>query len=307
MTGEIAVFGSLNMDLVAKVERFPSPGETIKGKSLAEVPGGKGANQAVAASRLGGNVSMFGLLGEDGFGEDLLDNLKDYDVDTSYIGKRPGPSGVALIQVDKGGENQIVIIPGANGEVDEAYVDRCLDDLLSAEVLLLQLEIPLETTAYLLQKLGETTGDNPIVILDPAPAVDLDRLQLSSVDLLTPNKIELKGISSLGDEEKIISKLFDRGVGSLVVTRGEAGSTIVKRGSRKEIPAFSVNPVDTTAAGDAFVGGLAVALEEGNSLEAAVRFAGAAGAISTKGEGAQPSLPGRAKVEELLKRSSGKG
>lgn len=304
MTGEIAVFGSLNMDLVTQVHRFPDPGETIKGKDLSEVPGGKGANQAVAAAKLGGNVSMFGLVGDDGFGDDLLNNLRDYDVDTSYIGIRPGPSGVALIQVDNKGENQIVIIPGANGKVDDQYVDCSLEALLKAEVLLLQLEIPFETTSCLLRKIGESGSRAPTVILDPAPATDLRKLELMNVDLITPNRIELRRILS-GGKDEVITGLLDRGVGSLVLTRGEEGATVVNKGGRKEVLPFSAEPVDTTAAGDAFAGGLAVALVEGKELEEAVRFASAAGAISTEGEGAQPSLPGRARVLNLLNERTG--
>lgn len=304
MIGDIAVFGSLNMDLVTKVRRFPDPGETIKGENLSEVPGGKGANQAVAAAKLGGNVSMFGLVGDDGFGDDLLNNMREYDVDTSYINVRPGPSGVALIQVDSKGENQIVIVPGANGKVDDQYVDSSLEDLLKAEVLLLQLEIPFETTSYLLKKIGEAGSRAPDVILDPAPATDLRDLELMNVDLMTPNEIELRRILS-GGEDEVIAGLLDRGVGGLVLTRGEEGATVVNKGDSREVPPFSAEPVDTTAAGDAFSGGLAVALVEGKELEDAVRFASAAGAISTEREGAQPSLPGRARVLNLLNERTG--
>ncbi len=304
MAAKIAVFGSVNMDLVTRVSRFPRPGETIRGLSFSRIPGGKGANQAVAAAKLGGDVSFYGLIGDDGVGEGLYQNLKDHGVNPSAVETRPGPSGVALIQVNEGGENQIVIIPGANGEVDADYVDSNLEDIVKADVLLLQLEVPLDTIAYLLGLLEETSEDTPEVILDPAPAEDLRKLPLSAVDMLTPNEGELEALFPDKDPGRTVDNLIRQGVRGVLVTRGGDGVSYHDANGNPTFPSFTVEPVDTTAAGDAFTGGLGVALGEGWPIKESILFASAAGAISTTREGAQPSLPQRADVLQLLEERS---
>lgn len=304
MRNKVAVFGSINMDQVARVDRFPRPGETLKGKEYNKIPGGKGANQAVAAARLGADVAMFGLVGKDVFGDELASNLERNGVNTGFLGSREGPTGLALIQVDDSGENEIVIVPGANGKLDEEYVDRNLEAIVDSEVLLLQLEIPFETTSYLLERLSSANPEGPTVVLDPAPARDLSELSLSTVDYLTPNEMEAEQL--LGDTPRntLKERILDRGVEALVITRGEKGADYVSRESSFTVPGFSVEVVDTTAAGDAFTGAFSVGLSGGADMEDIIEFANAAGGLAAAGEGAQPSLPSRERVVEFLKGQS---
>ncbi|MFW6005946.1 MAG: ribokinase [Candidatus Bipolaricaulota bacterium] len=304
MNSKVSVLGSVNMDLVARVNRFPRPGETLKGTSFDRVPGGKGANQAVAASRLGGDVSFFGLVGQDGFGQKLLENLDENGVDTESMQTRNCSTGLAMIQVDNYGENQIVIIPGANGKVDEEYVDRSVEAILDSDVLLLQLEIPFKTTSYLLERLNEAKGNSPVVILDPAPARDLSELTLSAVDYLIPNREEADQLIPGEGRGNLESEILNRGVRGLVITQGEEGSSFISKEERFEVPGFSVEVADTTAAGDAFAGAFAVEQSCGNNMRKCLEFANAAGAIAASRDGAQPSLPGRDQILNLTKSRS---
>lgn len=302
---EIAVLGSINMDLVVRVERFPKAGETVRADAFQQFPGGKGANQAVGAARLGVDTAMFGKVGDDPFGRQLLRSLQQDGVLVQDVVIQPGvSSGIAVIWVDRGGENGIAITPGANGRVDCPYVDRVLPKITEAEVLLLQLETPLETIAYLLERLPT---ERPLVILDPAPAQDLSPLPLGRVDLLTPNLIELESLSrmSLLDEGAVRRALTllarKLGVRGLVCKAGDRGAYALQSGRFRHLPAYRVQAVDTTAAGDAFNAGLAAALTERRSLEGAVRFANAVGALAVMRDGAQPSMPHQREVETFMK------
>ena len=314
----IAVLGSINMDLVVRVVRFPKAGETIQAEALQQFPGGKGANQAVGSARLGVVTALYAKVGADPFGQQLLRSLQQDKVLTQeIIVQSDVPTGVAIIWVDRQGENMIVISPGANGQVDQAYVDYVLPKIVQADVLLLQLEIPIGTIAYLLERLP---SERPFVILDPAPVRDLSSLALERVDLLTPNLIELEllaqksvwGGSAGGTrsiDEKVLQKVMALLAGrtrvrGLICKAGEQGAYLFRAGRFRHFSAYPVNVVDTTAAGDAFNAGLAVAFAEGRSLEEAIRFANAAGALAVTKEGAQPSLPRREEVEAFLKQQA---
>lgn len=300
---KLCVIGSLNTDLVARVARFPAPGETLRGASFATFPGGKGANQAVAAARLGAVVCLVGKLGEDAYGRSYLDHLKLEKVDISGLTLQPGvSSGVALIMIDESGENTIVVVPGANSEVDSGYL-RLHEPLLeSHDLFLLQLEIPLDTViraCRLLHHAGKR------VILDPAPAISVPPEIYEYVDILTPNEHELETLTGMRSETlqeaiRAAAHLIEAGAKTVVVKRGRAGAVVVTAEGSNEVRGFEVSAVDTTGAGDAFNGGLAVALSEGMDTAAAVRFANAVGALTTTAVGAQSAMPRRAEVEKML-------
>lgn len=303
MSAHITVVGSLNMDLIVRAPRIPQPGETIIGRGFHVAPGGKGANQAVAAARLGARVSMVGRVGQDSFGTDLLNNLKEAGVDHTYVTQDPdAASGVALIEVDDAGQNSIVVASGANMQLSPADVEAAEAIIAGADILLLQLESPLETVARAAQL---ARAHQVTVILNPAPAQPLPAGLLSAVNILVPNESETAILTGLpvGDQSEIEAagaRLRDLGVETLILTLGERGAMLVTAGGSQLFPTFKVTPVDTTAAGDAFVGGLAVALAEGLSLPEAIRWGNAAGALATTRLGAQPSLPSRQTLEDLL-------
>ena len=293
----IAVVGSINMDLVVEVPRMPQQGETLQGQRASFYPGGKGANQAVAAARLGADVAFFGKLGGDAFGEQLLRGLEDNGVDVSAVEfEQDVSSGLANIWVTDNGENAIVLAPGANAEVDRSYVDRNFKSIAQSEVLLLQLEIPLKTIEYLLRSLP---NDKPTVILDPAPAQDLSCLPLERIDILTPNQLELAAITGSEDIEEGSRQLLTRGVKHILCTAGTKGGYWTSLERAAHFPAYEVEPVDTTAAGDAFNGALAWALQT-RSLDESIRVANAAGALATTRKGARPSLPTLDELKQFL-------
>lgn len=303
MKKDILVLGSLNMDIVARTKRFPGPGETVKGSEFKMVPGGKGANQAVAAARLKGNVSMAGRIGDDIFGQALLKSLLSAGVDTGHVLVTEGyPTGTALIVIDESAENRIVVVPGANGCCSVVDVAALKGVMESAKILMVQLEIPLETVRYAVRvarELGLT------VIMDPAPALPLDEEILQDVDIILPNETEAavltgKRVDDIRSARLAAADLICRGVKTAVVKMGKEGAVIMKDNIFEHIPGFQVNAVDTTAAGDAFAGALAVTLVEGFGLIEAIRFANAAGALATTGFGAQTSMPDREAVERLL-------
>lgn len=289
----ICVIGSLNMDLVVNVDTMPKPGQTIIGSNFKEVSGGKGANQAVAMARLNGNVSMIGKVGEDGFGQTLINSLKNDKVDTTYIQTAKGATGVALITVDKNAQNSIVVSPGANFEVKEDDIDNNIEAIKNSDIVVLQLETPLNTIKYALNKAKEL---NKYTILNPAPAVKLDDEIIKNVDLLTPNETELEIISGVSieteeDIQKAAQIMIEKGVKELIVTLGSKGSLYINKEKSMFKKAYKVEAVDTTAAGDSYTGALAVALSQDKNIEDAMDFASKVGALSVLKEGAQSSLP----------------
>jgi len=304
MTARITIVGSLNMDLVIRSPRIPQPGETIIGSEFQTVPGGKGANQAVAAARLGGQVTIVGRVGEDTFADALLENLASTEIDATFVQRdRQAASGVALIVVDDHGENIIVVASGANMRMTEKDVEAAQAAIADSDVLLLQLEVPLPVVKRAAQI---AQSHNVTVVLNPAPARELPPDLLASVDVLVPNESEtalLTGlpIGSQTELEKAATHILDSGVRSVVITLGKRGAFLASTDYESKIyEAFSVQPVDTTAAGDAFVAGLSVNYGAGKTLPDAIRWGNAAGAMAALRFGAQTSLPKRNEVQELL-------
>lgn len=296
------------MDLVCRTPRRPAPGETILGSDLVTVPGGKGANQAVGAARLGAQVHMIGRVGSDDFGSRMLSSLTQQGVGTRHITVTEGvASGCAIIMVDPTGENSIVVIPGSNARVIPADLDAAKDLIASADAVVLQLEIPLATVEYAIEmcrNLGVRT------ILDPAP-VPPDGLPaaLFKVDVLSPNQGEcqqLLGITQSAkdktpaDAKQMASDLIARGAKTVSLKLGSHGAAVVDGKTMETVAGYKVSVVDTTAAGDAFTAGLAIALSEGKSLAEATRFANACGARCCETFGAQPAMPTRKAVESLI-------
>lgn len=287
----ILVVGSLNADLVIRVSRFPNAGETIQGSDLLTFPGGKGANQAVAAARLGERVTMIGRVGQDTLGEYLLDCMNANQIDTRLIQRDAAATGTAIILLDEQGENRIVLSPGANGHITPSDLESV--SFADFDLLLLQLEIPTETVLSAAQNAHQA---GVRVILNPAPARPLPEGLLPNVDFLIPNESELSHLTGLpitdiSSAQAAARQFLRQGVQTVIVTLGEQGALIVQPNESHHIPAFPVQVVDTTAAGDAFIGGLVSALQRNFPLEEAVRFANACGALATTRLGAQPSLP----------------
>ena len=307
MPARIAVVGSLNMDLVVRVPRMPVPGETLIGHDFHVIPGGKGANQAVAAARLGAQVTMIGRVGDDDFGRAQQRNLAQEGIGVTHVSVDPEEAtGIALITLDAAGQNSIILAPGANMRLTVAHVEAAAQTIADAEILICQLESPLEVVTRAIE-LARAQGVR--VILNPAPARPLDTALLHLVDYLIPNESEttlLTGIqvTDLSSAEKAAANLRERGVSTVILTLGEQGALLANARGMIHVPGYSVEVVDTTAAGDAFVGGFAVALAEGQPLQEAVRFANAAGALAVTRLGAQPSLPTRRAVEQFLAQHS---
>lgn len=296
---KILVVGSINMDLVVRVPHIPEPGETVLGGDFETFPGGKGANQAVAASRMGGEVTMVGRVGNDNFGDTLIHTLLEDKIRTTQVTKDANvATGVAMIAVSSDGENVIMVASGANMHVTVEDVNNVRPLMREADILLLQLELPLEvvTSAVDLAKAYHVP-----VILNPAPAQLLSRTLLSNVDFLTPNTNELKILTGEEDVEQAIQKLKDWGLKNIIVTLGANGARVITEEMDKHLPAFEITAVDTTAAGDAFNGALAVGLAEGIALLDAIWMGMAAGALAATKRGAQTSLPTREEVEHFLR------
>lgn len=302
MKAKILIVGSSNTDMIIKLDRIPKPGETLLGGEFVTAAGGKGANQAVAAARAGGAVTLIARVGQDMFGEQAVAGLVQHGVNVDFVRYDNCPSGVALIFVAKDGENSIAVAGGANAKLSPADVDAAKSCIESAEMLVLQLETPLETV----QRAAELAAAARVpVILNPAPAQPLGDNLLRYVSILTPNESEtelLTGISvtDFRSAAQAAERLQAKGVETVIITMGSQGALVAGPQFSGVVPAFAVKPVDTTAAGDTFNGALAVALAEGKPLVDAVRFANAAGALSVTRLGAQPSAPSRKEIEKLL-------
>jgi ribokinase len=292
----ISVFGSANMDLVAYVSQAPKRGETVTGRGFRTIPGGKGANQAIAASRAGAVVAFLGAVGDDGFGAEMRTTLAAAGVEVAQLRQVPGPSGIAHIVVDDEGGNSIIVVPGANGTVTGPTVDD-VAVIAGSRALLLQLELPMDAVIAAAQA-GQVSGGP--VILTPAPAQPLPDALLDAVTLIVPNEHEAAAITGTDSTEAALEALLER-VPEAVITLGSEGALYGSRsGERLRVPAVKVKAVDTTAAGDTFVGALAVARAEGLPAAAALRFASVAAALSVQREGASTSMPSRAEIDDAL-------
>ena len=287
----IVVVGSVTMDMVTRTPQIPRVGQTVIGTSFSTTPGGKGANQAVAAARLGYPVQFLGMVGDDVFGPELLENLSSAGVNTSAMITAPGSSGLAPIFLSESGQNAIVVVPGANGKVDSAYVDKHVDVIRNAGMVLCQLELPMATIDYTLALCAQF--DVP-VMLDPAPAAALSDPVWKQVAWFTPNETEAAFyLDDASHPETVAAALLARGLPGVVLKRGAEGAYVVASGKAGWVQPFAVNAIDTVAAGDCFNGAFAVALLEGKDPWAAARFACAASAISVTRHGAQASMPTR--------------
>ncbi|MFH1965077.1 MAG: ribokinase [Acidobacteriota bacterium] len=303
---KVVVIGSSNTDMIIQVPRIPRPGETILGGRFSSAAGGKGANQAVAAARAGGDVTFIACLGRDSIGAQSITGFEKDGIDVRFISRdAESPSGVALIFVGENGENSIAVAGGANMSLTPEKIMRNRDVIQSADILVMQLESPLESVEAAASLAYEKQVP---VILNPAPAQPLSDKLLKKITVLTPNESEaelLTGVVVTGIESarEAAARLRERGVEKVIITMGAKGAFVSLAGREAMVPGFQVEPVDTTAAGDVFNGALSVALAEGHSLEEAVRFANAAAALSVTKLGAQPSAPKRSEIEAFLHQS----
>lgn len=299
---KITVLGSINMDLVVRCHALPRPGETLTASDFSETPGGKGANQAVAASRAGGTVWMIGRVGADSFATRLTQNLMDEQVDCIAVRDTPeSPSGIAIVAVDAQGRNQIIVVPGANSQLSPADVDLHADRIRDSDVLLLQLEVPLDTVLHA-RRLARAAGTR--VVLDPAPAPSDSPSELFDVDLICPNETETAALTGIRPDtdasvRAAIHELHRLGARAVALTLGDQGVAVSDGTACVRLPAHAVSAVDTTAAGDAFAGAVAVAWAESNSLTDAVRTGNAAGALAASRSGSQRAMPRRQETDEL--------
>lgn len=304
MAPKLIVLGSVNADHVLQVDSFPRPGETVTGHGYAVLPGGKGANQAVAAARLGAEIGFIACVGDDDFGSRMIDAFEDDGMDTRAVMKMDGmPTGIALIQVAASGENSIAISAEANGCLTPDQLTPQLDYLRQADVLLMQLESPMASIELAAR---EAKASGAQVVLNPAPACPLSDELLSNLTMITPNETEaelLTGISveTEGDAAKTAEALHDKGIEIVIITLGAKGGYYSGPDGSRLVKGFAVDANDTTAAGDTFNGALVAALQEGIPMGKAIRFGHAAAAISVTRLGAQTSIPSRAEVDEFLK------
>lgn len=300
---KILVIGSFMTDLVVQSDRFTQEGETIIGNSFNQFTGGKGANQAVAAARLGGNVEIIGELGKDSFGEDQIKSLKENNIKHDHVlFTEKVRSGIGNPQLDKFGHNRIVVIPGANMELKPEDLDKLTDTIQGSDIIVLQLEIPIETV-YRAIELGSKF--NKKIILNPAPARELDTKYAASVDIIAPNEHEAALLTDVDTStqkgiEKAADILLGEGYRNVLITLGDQGSYFKNAEVEYSVPAFKVTAVDTTAAGDSFIGAFAYGLVKDQTIEDAMRYAAASSAIAVTKMGAQPSLPSKKEVDNFL-------
>jgi len=298
---DIVVIGSINMDLVVNTHEIPKVGETVLGKELLQIPGGKGANQAAAISRLERAVTFLGKVGTDSFGEELLNNLRNKGVNISRVEKQGDNSGIAVINVDNEGRNNIVVIPGANFNVDKEYLHRNMDIIKNTKMVVCQLEIPIpvvKEALILAKQFNKTT------ILNPAPANELDDEIISMVDILVPNEHELERLSSIiiTDNQSLIeagNAMLNKGVKRIIVTLGKKGALYMDDSIQKFYRAYDVKVVDTTAAGDSFIGGFVSSYIADSDVDLAIEMGQATAALSIQRFGAQSSLPSLDEVEQF--------
>jgi ribokinase len=296
---KILVVGSSNTDMVIKTNNFPAPGETILGGRFLMNAGGKGANQAVAAARLGGMVTFVGKTGDDIFGKQAIQQLEDEGINVNFVAVDPeNPSGVAMITVDRKGENSIVVAPGSNGTLSPADFEKALTEFEDSEFILMQLEIPIPTVEHIARM---AASKNKKVILNPAPAAALSDELLKNLYLITPNETEAELLTEIKVTDqnsalKAATALHNKGVEIVVITMGSAGAFLLKDGKSEIISTPKVEAVDTTAAGDTFNGALAVALSEGKTIQESIAFANKAASISVTRIGAQSSVPYRKEI-----------
>jgi ribokinase len=300
----IVIIGSSNTDMIIKMSRIPKPGETILGGDFSIAPGGKGANQAVGAARAGGNVTFIARVGDDMFGKQSVEGFESDGINTeNIITDSAAPSGVALIFVDDAGENSIAVASGANANLLPSDIESSRDAIASAGIVLMQLEIPLESVRAAVEIAAEGGAK---VILNPAPAQPLDDDILRNLSIITPNETEAEMLTGIKVEdeqgaEKAADMLLSKGIDTVIITLGSRGVYVAGPDFRGMVPAFSVTAEDTTAAGDVFNGVLAVALAEKMPMVEALRFSNAAAALSVTKLGAQTSAPYRADIETFLK------
>lgn len=299
----IIVIGSSNTDMVIKADRLPVPGETVIGGKFFMNPGGKGANQAVAAARLGGKVTLVCKTGNDVFGKQSIELFNSEGINTNHVFSDPkNPSGVALITVDSNGENCIVVAAGANSSLSPADIDAAKSEIEKGDILLMQLEIPIETVEYA-TKLADRKGIK--VVLNPAPARALSDELLKSLYIVTPNKGEAEILSGIkvtdwASARKAANVIRAKGVEIVVITLGRLGALVCEGDKFYEVESYKVEAIDTTAAGDTFSGALCVAISEGLPIVDAVRFAAKASALTVTKMGAQSSIPFRSELASLV-------
>ena len=295
---KILVVGSLNMDYSIKTSKMPNVGETVLGKEYTLNPGGKGANCAYALGRLGADISMLGMVGLDENGKILKNNLKEVNVNDKNIKEINDSTGVAFVTVDEDGDNSIIVISGANSKVDKSFIDENIALIKDSDIIVMQLEIPIDTVLYV-SKLAKEYGKT--VILDPAPARNDLPLELyKNIDIIKPNETEVLTLTGKDDIGNASLDLIEKGCKNVIVTLGSEGSLLVTKDGMTKYDAEKVDVVDTTAAGDTFTGALAFALSNDKELDEAIKFANKVSSIVVTRKGAQESIPSYEEVKELL-------
>ncbi|MGB9595429.1 MAG: ribokinase [Candidatus Poribacteria bacterium] len=303
---KITVIGSSNTDLIATVPRLPSPGETVMGIDFIVAPGGKGANQAVAIARIGGDVTFIAKIGIDDNGKRSLENFKKDGINTDFVFQTDeAPSGVALIFVDKNGENMLVPVPGANGKLTLDDIEKARTAIENTDIIVLQLEVPLETVEYAIKIAYKV---NVPIVLNPAPGRKLDSDLIKMVTYITPNETEAEILTDIKVTDDNTAKetgerLLQLGAKTAIITLGKRGAMVVNKDGNQLVPAFQVDAIDATAAGDAFTGGFAFAIATGKDIISSVKFGNAVAGLTVTKMGAQPSMPKKDELEEFLKRA----